>query len=61
LTSIIKVNAPKLIYVSCDPSSLARDLDRLVAAGYRVARVQAFDMFPQTEEVENVVLLLKGR
>jgi len=33
----------------------------LVAAGYRVARVQAFDMFPQTEEVENVVLLLKGR
>jgi 23S rRNA (uracil1939-C5)-methyltransferase len=57
LASIIELNAPKLIYVSCEPSSLARDLDRLVAAGYRGARVQAFDMFPQTEEVETVVLL----
>jgi len=60
LTSIIEVKAAKLIYVSCDPGTLARDLDRLISAGYRVARVQAFDMFPQTEEVETVVFLVKG-
>ena len=57
LASIVEFNAPKLIYVSCEPRSLARDLDRLLTAGYRVARLQPFDMFPQTEEVETVVLL----
>ncbi|HEX9788218.1 MAG TPA: 23S rRNA (uracil(1939)-C(5))-methyltransferase RlmD, partial [Candidatus Binatia bacterium] len=60
LASIIEFSAPKLIYVSCEPGSLARDLDRLVAANYRIARVQPFDMFPQTEEVESVVLLRRG-
>ena len=57
LAPILEFSAPKLIYVSCAPGSLARDLDRLAAAGYRIARVQPFDMFPQTEEVETVVLL----
>ena len=37
--------------------SLARDLDKLVTHGYRIARLQPLDMFPQTEQVENVVLL----
>jgi 23S rRNA (uracil1939-C5)-methyltransferase len=57
---ILGVNVPRIIYVSCEPRSLSRDLDRLVAAGYRVASVQPFDMFPQTEEVETVVLLQKA-
>ena len=58
--AIIDFNAPKLIYVSCEPRSLARDLDRLVAANYRITSVQPFDMFPQTEEVETVVVLGKN-
>lgn len=57
LNAVLDLRAPKLIYVSCEPSSLARDLDKLVAAGYHIETVQPFDMFPQTAEVENVVLL----
>ena len=57
LDALLAFNAPKLIYVSCDPRSLARDLDRFCAANYRLVRIQPFDMFPQTEEVETVALL----
>ena len=60
MSAIVHFNAAKLIYVSCEPRSLARDLDRLVAANYRVIQIQPFDMFPQTEEVETVVLLSKN-
>lgn len=60
MEATIAVNAPKLIYVSCNPNSLARDLDRLVGQHYRIGRLQPFDMFPQTEQVETVVLLEKS-
>lgn len=60
LAAVLEVGAPKLIYVSCEPKSLARDLDRLSEANYRVVQIHPFDMFPQTEEVENVVLLIKS-
>jgi 23S rRNA (uracil1939-C5)-methyltransferase len=60
LEAVLKVGAPKLIYVSCAPRSLARDLDRFVAAKYRIERIQTFDMFPQTKEVETVALLAKS-
>lgn len=61
LAALLDVDALKLIYVSCEPKSLARDLDRLIAAKYRVVQLQSFDMFPQTEEVETVALLLRDR
>jgi 23S rRNA (uracil1939-C5)-methyltransferase len=51
------VAAPRLAYVSCEPLSLARDLDGLCQAGYQVAKVQPFDMFPQTDKVETLVVL----
>jgi len=57
LTAVLELSASKLIYVSCEPNSLARDLSKLVEAGYRIQSVQPFDMFPQTAEVETVVLL----
>ena len=59
MDAILAVKAPKIIYVSCEPTSLARDLDKLVSQGYRIVRLQPLDMFPQTEQVENVVLLEK--
>jgi 23S rRNA (uracil1939-C5)-methyltransferase len=57
LEAMLSLRAPKLIYVSCEPNTLARDLDRLLGQGYRVIRLQPFDMFPQTEQVETVALL----
>ena len=57
LAAVLELSAPKLIYVSCQPTSLARDLDKLTSAGFKIHSVQPFDMFPQTAEVENVVLL----
>jgi 23S rRNA (uracil-5-)-methyltransferase RumA len=60
MNALIAVHAPRIIYVSCNPESLARDLGRLAASGYRVARIQSFDLFPQTDQVETVALLTKG-
>jgi 23S rRNA (uracil-5-)-methyltransferase RumA len=59
MEAVLAVGAPKIIYVSCEPKSLARDVNRFTEAGYRVTRIQPFDMFPQTDEVEAVVLLEK--
>ena len=47
---------PKLVYLSCDPATLARDLSRL-STNYRVMGVKAFDLFPQTAHVETVAVL----
>ncbi len=61
LEAIVDLQAPKLIYVSCDPNSLARDLARLADSGYRAAQVRLFDMFPQTEQVESVAVLSRAK
>ena len=54
---IIDFGAPEIVYVSCKPTSLARDLQEFQAAGYEVKRVRLMDMFPRTVHVETVVLL----
>lgn len=56
----IVVRSPRaIVYISCDPQTLARDLAVLCENGYRVDVVQPFDMFPQTAHVETVVKLLR--
>ncbi len=55
--ALCQVAAPRLLYVSCDAATLARDLAGLTTGGYRVVRLQAFDMFPQTAHLETVVEL----
>ncbi len=56
--TIRKIQAPKVIYVSCNPSTQARDIT-LLSDVYSISKVQPVDMFPHTHHIENVVLLLK--
>ena len=49
------LGAARIVYVSCDPATLARDLKPIVAAGYELAALDVFDCFPQTAHVETVV------
>jgi 23S rRNA (uracil1939-C5)-methyltransferase len=59
VAALLKSGADRIVYVSCNPATQARDIG-LLAAEYRVSRVQPVDMFPQTYHVENVVLLEKS-
>ena len=59
LDSIMEVKAQRVVYVSCNPATLARDLKHLVAGGYEVKEVQPVDMFPWTSHVETVVLITR--
>jgi len=55
--SLANLGAPRIVYVSCDPATLARDLVPLLAAGYRAQQVHLVDLFPQTYHLESVVHL----
>ncbi|NMA87309.1 MAG: 23S rRNA (uracil(1939)-C(5))-methyltransferase RlmD [Tissierellia bacterium] len=59
IDSIVKANPKKIVYVSCNSSTLARDLGYLVDGGYVVEEVQPVDMFPWTMHVEAVTLLVR--
>jgi len=59
LDAIVEMEAGTLVYVSCDPATLARDVKRLMKAGYQVERITPFDLFPQTYHVETVVVMVK--
>ena len=59
LDSITNIDAKKIVYVSCDPSTLGRDLKVLEENGYKTLEVQPVDMFPNTAHIENVALLIK--
>ncbi len=56
---IARLSTPEIVYVSCDPVTLARDLKDIVSAGYNIAELHLVDMFPQTFHLETVVVLRK--
>lgn len=59
LRALIKRGPPRMVYLSCDPATLARDLAILSQSGYCVEAVEPFDMFPQTMHVESVAKLCR--
>jgi tRNA/tmRNA/rRNA uracil-C5-methylase (TrmA/RlmC/RlmD family) len=59
LDGVMRLNAPTMVYVSCDVATLARDSRKLVDSGYRIDRVAAFDLFPNTPHVESVVTFVR--
>ena len=59
LDAIVTIGPKRLVYVSCDPSTLARDVAYLNEKGFRLEKVQPVDMFPHTNHVETVVLMSK--
>ena len=57
LDSLLRLKPKKIVYISCNPETLARDLKHLTGNGYSVRQIQPVDMFPSTGHVEAVCLL----
>ena len=60
LQTVVNMEPKRVVYVSCDPATLARDVKYLEGNGYRLVKAQPVDMFPMTEHVETCVLLTKN-
>jgi 23S rRNA (uracil1939-C5)-methyltransferase len=58
---IIALGPERIVYVACDPTTMARDLRVMIDAGYRIERIAALDLFPQTYHIETVVSLERSR
>jgi len=59
IASILKIAPKKIVYISCGPATLARDIKNLISNGYDIKSIQPFDMFPQTGHVETVVAMTR--
>ena len=59
LDALLQLAPPRLAYISCDPSTLARDAKRLLAGGYQLTQATPFDLFPQTFHIESISLFEK--
>jgi 23S rRNA (uracil1939-C5)-methyltransferase len=61
LAALLRARPQRIVYISCEPETLARDVARLSRGGYRVKLIQPVDMFPFTRHVETVCLLLRDK
>ena len=61
MTSLLTLGVPRIIYVSCDPATMARDARRLLDGGYRLESLRAFDLFPNTPHVESLGVFANER
>jgi tRNA/tmRNA/rRNA uracil-C5-methylase (TrmA/RlmC/RlmD family) len=58
IDQLVSLKPKKIIYVACDPVSLARDLKTLLASGYRLDAIRAYDLFPHTHHFESIASLV---
>lgn len=61
LNQLYTFGPQKIVYMSCDPATQARDSKGIISAGYRIVAIQPFDLFPQTRHIENLVTFVKVR
>jgi 23S rRNA (uracil1939-C5)-methyltransferase len=59
LEAIVEMGPNRLVYVSCNPATLARDLSYLSENGYKIIETQPVDLFPQTYHIETICLMSK--
>lgn len=60
IDTVVSMEPSRVVYISCDPATLARDCARFESRGYHTLRARPIDMFPRTAHVETVALLVKG-
>ena len=60
IEALAVTNPKTVVYISCNPETLARDLEILIKKGYKVKKICPVDMFPHTNHIECVVLLVRG-
>src|SRR5919109_3768222 len=60
LAAALAIGAPRIVYVSCDVATLARDVRTMTERGYQLAHIEAFDMFPNTAHVETLAVLTRN-
>ena len=59
LNSVIRLSPERIIYISCNPETQARDVLKLMEGGYRITGMETFDLFPYTDNIENIVCMSK--
>ncbi|MEO5741679.1 MAG: TRAM domain-containing protein [Vicinamibacterales bacterium] len=59
MSGILGLKVPRVVYVSCDPATLARDVRRFSEVGYRLHHIEAFDLFPNTAHIETLAVLTR--
>jgi 23S rRNA (uracil1939-C5)-methyltransferase len=59
VADVVNISPQKIVYVSCNPTTQARDIKILVDEGYKLVKIRPVDMFPHTFHIENIVLLIR--
>ena len=59
MSGVLALKVPRVVYLSCDPATLARDVKRFSEVGYRLEHIEAFDLFPNTAHIETLVVMTR--
>ena len=61
VAQLLRIKPSRIVYVACDPASLARDVKDFVAAGWSIQQIDGYDLFPMTQHIETVCLLVPNK